>query len=118
MYTIFDGGSISGIVDGFAADLAASAALAGSSAAAAGQFEVDLAALYNHHADVLRLYDQMQAKAGEIGGASFSDAIYECSPIQGVSESLSTTLETAVGGGTSGSSMFDGIHTVIGQIAS
>lgn len=115
MFTIFDGGSISGIVDGFAADLAASAALAPSSAAAAGQFEVDLAALYHHHADVIALYDRMLRKTQHIAEAAQAHAVCEASPIAGVTQSLNTTIDAAVGS-SGGSSMVNGLQAVIDQI--
>lgn len=108
------GGAIKGIVDGIEADLAASKALAGSSAAAAGQFEVDLAALYKHHADVLKVYDDLRDKMQKIAQGQAANSCYATSDIAGVAKSFSATMDTAVSG--SEGSMIGGFMAILGQI--
>ena len=103
----------SALIQGLDADLAAGSALADVSQAAAGQFQVDLAALYQHHGLVCDVYDRLGKKVVSLQQAGAENS-YPASEIPGVQKALEATWGNAT---DSGNSMIEGLQAVLGRLA-
>jgi hypothetical protein len=106
--------SIMGVIDGLVADITAISKLAPNSKAAAGDFQVDLAALYKHHADVLDVYDDLGKKMLKLSGQA-ENAAFQRSEITGVQSALDATWGAVAG--DPAHSLLGGMQGVLNLIA-